>query len=241
MRIRFHIPSLLIFAAILLDGCGSSTTESVTIAADTTFDMSKLDSTWNKSLSYGKLTDSRDGNIYATVKIGKQTWMAQNLDYKAGSGKDSGWCYNDSSKYCYTYGRYYNWATAAGLDSTYNLLLAKLSGQNKGICPQGWHLPTRAEWDTLLTAFSKGSAYAKLVAKYSWSRATGGSDALGFRLLPTGYHYYQTNTYDQTTKAFLWTIDEYSTSVGWSQHFEPDTVQASNSKAYGFPVRCVKN
>jgi len=208
----------------------------------TSIDTATLDSTWNKSLTYGRLTDTRDRNVYATVTIGKQTWMAQNLDYKVGSGNDSGWCYNDSSKYCYTYGRYYNWATAAGLDSSDNIALANLtSGVTQGVCPSGWHLPTRAEWDTLVAAVGKDSAYAKLVAKYSWSKATGSSDALGFRLLPTGYHYYQTNTYDQTDKAFLWTIDEYSASVGWSQHFEPTSVQASNSKAYGFPVRCVKN
>lgn len=205
-------------------------------------DTTTLDSTWNKSIAYEKFTDTRDGNTYATVTIGKQTWMAQNLDYKVGTGKDSGWCYNDSSKYCYTYGRYYNWATAAGLDSTYSSQLASLTSETtQGVCPTGWHLPTRTEWDTLLTAVGKDNAYTKLVAKYSWSKATGGLDTTGFRLLPTGYHYHFSGTYDQTDKAFLWTIDEYSASVGWSQHFEPTSLQTSNNKAYGFPVRCLKN
>ena len=56
------------------------------------------------------LTDERDGQTYKIVKIGDQTWMAENLNYKT----ESSFCYNDSTEYCETYGRLYTWAAAVG-------------------------------------------------------------------------------------------------------------------------------
>jgi len=74
-------------------------------------------------------TDPRDGQTYECVVIGNQIWMAENLNYDAGSGS---WCYNDNSQNCNQYGRLYNWETA------------------KRACPDGWHLPSKREFETLL-------------------------------------------------------------------------------------------
>jgi len=85
----------------------------------------------------GTFTDSRDRRIYKTVKIGTQTWMAENLNYDTGwedcgrSGTRCSKCYEDDGWYCDHYGHIYNWATA---------MIA---------CPSGWHLPSKAEWDVL--------------------------------------------------------------------------------------------
>ena len=73
--------------------------------------------------------DSRDGKVYKTVKIGTQTWMAQNLNYTMVNSS----CYNDSNVNCKTYGRLYTWAAA------------------KTACPKGWHLPSDTEWSILET------------------------------------------------------------------------------------------
>jgi uncharacterized protein (TIGR02145 family) len=77
----------------------------------------------------GTFKDSRDGKTYKTVKIGTQTWMANNLAFKASSGCCA---YDNNKSNAAIYGYLYSWETA------------------KNVCPTGWHLPSMAEWTTLI-------------------------------------------------------------------------------------------
>ncbi|MDR2694074.1 MAG: fibrobacter succinogenes major paralogous domain-containing protein, partial [Chitinispirillales bacterium] len=118
----------------------------------------------------GTFTDSRDGKTYNTVKIGKQTWMAENLNYGTSSGS---WCYNDRDSYCKKYGRLYEWETA------------------KKTCPSGWHLPSRQEWEALVTyAGGYEAAGKRLKSTIGWNDSGSGTDDYGFSALPGGGRYY---------------------------------------------------
>ena len=112
----------------------------------------------NENITYGKLLDERDGQIYRTVKIGKQTWMAENLNYadsaQTPSLEESCWCYEYKDDNCVLYGRHYNWYSVFKpdnpLDCTpYPCKLKQLTTDVQGFCPMGWHLPVQTEWQDL--------------------------------------------------------------------------------------------
>jgi len=120
----------------------------------------------------GSFIDPRDGKTYKTTKIGKQIWMAENLNYATSGGK----CYDNKTLYCDKYGRLYDWETAMI------------------VCPKGWHLPSNAEWGVLKkraesTCSSAGnciSAGIILKATSGWIYDDNGTDAFGFAALPSG-------------------------------------------------------
>jgi len=117
------------------------------------------------------LTDLRDGKKYKIVKIGNQTWMAENLNYDASGSK----CYENNSANCAKYGRLYDWKTA------------------KKVCPSGWHLPSRSEYEALDKAVGgKNVAGKKLKSESGWNKGIGyksGTDQFGFSALPGGGGY----------------------------------------------------
>jgi len=111
---------------------------------------------------------------YKSVKIGKQTWMAENLAYNVLGSR----CYEDNITYCYKYGRLYDWATAMKA------------------CPKGWHLPTNVEWDNLYhfadgtsgtqSPYRSETAGIYLKATTGWNNNGHGEDKFGFAALPGG-------------------------------------------------------
>jgi len=127
----------------------------------------------------GSFTDNRDQKKYATVKIGEQVWMGENLNYAVGGS----WCYDDKPDSCAKYGRLYDWTTAVAGSSGSNTVPSGV----KGICPSGFHLPSRAEWDTLFTAVGGVNVAGKsLKANNGWYANRNGADGFGFSALPGG-------------------------------------------------------
>ncbi|MBQ2561680.1 MAG: fibrobacter succinogenes major paralogous domain-containing protein [Fibrobacter sp.] len=117
-------------------------------------------------------TDSRDGQSYGVVKIGEQTWMAANLNFETADS----FCPEGDSRNCKRLGRLYSWAEASS------------------VCPEGWRLPTKADFEKLIAemlkggvASSKGDAGAALKAKDGWFKKGNGTDDFGFKALPAGY------------------------------------------------------
>ena len=222
-------------SATLSEVEGSSSSE---VTADTTFSSSSVQNSldtlisssssevyldWsipkeaylNPNITYGEMTDARDGQIYKTVKIGNRTWMAQNLNYAYTSvpfnvtytyrglvGYDvlsytsdsTSWCYNDSAEYCTKYGRLYTWATAMDSVGTWSTN-GKGCGYDKpclptypvrGICPKGWHLPDTTEWNMLFIAAGGASIAGMMLKSTSVWYGGKGTDAYGFSALPAG-------------------------------------------------------
>ena len=153
---------------------------------------------------YGTLVDERDGQVYKTVKIGEQWWMAENLNYAylqpTSTLDSSSWCYNDSAEYCEKFGRLYLWSAAidsAGLfsDGTRGCgYFPKSEGWYRcpndknvlGICPEGWHLPSSNDYKKLMQNVK--DMHLLLSASGEWFEGPLNTDKFGFALLPGGYY-----------------------------------------------------
>jgi uncharacterized protein (TIGR02145 family) len=167
------------------------------------------------------MTDSRDGQTYRTVKIGSQTWMAENLNYKADSSK----CYMGIDSNCTRYGRLYQWQDL------------------KAACPSGWHLPTQSEWDTLLVFVGGKSVAGKKLkstsnweychSKIDWYSKENGTDDYGFSVLPFGVRCFHTAENDENSMEVEICFSNCSDSVEWTDRYT-DLDDALS-------VRCVKN
>ena len=117
----------------------------------------------NPNVSYGEMTDARDNQVYKTVKINDNVWLAENLNYKTSTS----YCMKDDSTYCEKYGRLYNLDVA------------------QTICPEGWKLPSIDDWHDLYAAAQK--IQPDSLARYVlWSKSfTKGTNELGFSGTPT--------------------------------------------------------
>lgn len=175
------------------------------------------------------LTD-RDGNSYKTVKIGSQIWMAENLKVKTEDSR----CYEDKESNCQKYGRLYNWEAA------------------KDACPAGWHLPSRAEWATLIVAVDgsiveyalENTAGFKLKSSSGWYSSGNGTDAFGFSALPVGTRSHNGRYYSEGNVAYFWSSTEDDSDFAYSMSLLYNNDDAGLyyfTKDFGFSVRCLKD
>ena len=213
------------------------------------------DSFLNPDIAYGEMTDSRDGHVYKTVKIGERVWMAQNLNYEAATS----YCYNDSAEYCEKYGRLYTWAASVdksekecGLGNECNLA----SGNIRGICPDGWYLPSEDDFETLINAVGgKKGASTKLKSLSGWRDDDGvsgnGTDTFGFSALPVGVGMqgfygegYNTHFWGSTECGSASAADKgYSCASIMSLDYDDVDVNLRSyaAKDFKFSVRCIKD
>ena len=169
----------------------------------------------NESL-YEKIVDPRDNHEYYTIKIGSQTWFAENLnyDYKVViNGESSSYKNSCGSDSCSVYGRYYTWAAAVDSVALYkksgircgNNRKCELTGQIQGVCPDGWHLPNSSDWQRLFS-YVGGQATASSKLRLKTNGANSGNDAYGFTALLAGTE--KSATYTEGTHAGFWASDE---------------------------------
>jgi len=205
------------------------------------------------------LTDLRDSQVYRTVTIGTQTWMAENLNYAynepTSSLDSSSFCYSNSADSCAKYGRLYLWSAAmdsAGVFSSAGEVcddgnsgtLGTPMTMVRGVCPAGWHLPSDNEWNTLLTAVGGvGVAGRLLRATSDWDGSVKGVDSFGFSLLPAGEYDIFMDYFDHIhTKAHLWSSSEYRSYYAFEMYFSYHDESAglfAQNKYRAQSVRCL--
>jgi len=162
----------------------------------------------------GSFTDSRNGKSYKTIRISKQTMMAENLAYKPDRGNY--WTYNDDMRHVATYGYLYDWETA------------------KTVCPSGWHLPSNEEFETLLqNVGSSGENAAKALVP---------SGNSGFAALFGGCRNYGGNYNNLDAYAYFWSSSPLSDDDACNlSMYSSSAYVGNNYRVCGFSVRCFRD
>ena len=217
------------------------------------FDMTK-DEFLNPKVSYGEMTDTRDNKTYKTVKIGTQVWMAENLNYYYNKGTAKSYCYGGN---CEVTGRLYTWAAAIDsvalandVDNPQTCGYGKtctLPTVVQGVCPEGWHLPSYDEWETLFKAVGGSSAAGKALKSGSgWYSNGNGTDTYGFSALPAGYRDYDGYFLSAGSHAYFWSASQNESNSSYADdmflnYYDEYADMYYDSKLNGYSVRCLQN
>ena len=188
-----------------------------------------------------------EGNTYRTVQIGTQVWMAENLrverfrdsitiplvlDNKAWDNLITpGYCcYNNTSQNKATYGALYNWYAV---------------GTGK-LCPAGWHVPSNAEWTTLINQLGgesvAGGALKETGTMHWWPPNTGATNSSGFTAIPGGYRI-NLGTFGFLRESGYWWSASDDDAINAGYYFlsydKANVLSSSSYKGAGLYVRCV--
>ena len=196
-----------------------------------------------------------DGNLYPMMKIGDQYWLKKNLRvtrYRNGDpiarvAVDAQWKILTSGAFCSydnlttndtLYGSLYNW---------YALI------DSRGLCPEGWHVPSNAEWENL-ESFLGGNLVAggKMKSTGTLEQGsglwflpnTGATNASGFTGLPSGYRINYGTYYSMGNVGYFWSASDTATVNAWNYILDANNSELKtifNLKTNGFSVRCCKD
>ena len=188
----------------------------------------------------GSLSDTRDGQIYATVKINDEWWMAENLNYRV-PGSVNYYNNSDSVAYAETYGRLYTWNAMMNGDTSSVLVP---SGA-QGVCPTGWHIPSEAEWTALIN-YLGGASVAGNVMKEAgtahWSSTSGSvTNSSGFTALPAGIVTDALASENIRLQTYFWSATEFNATRARRWIFTHDSGMVSTNtilKGNHVSVRC---
>jgi len=218
--------------------------------------IANCDGTLTVNLPFSKGNDIAN---YKKIQIGDQVWMAENLEYNV----EGSVCLDKKPANCVTYGRLYDWVTAMALPASCMKIscASQISAKHQGICPSGWHIPSRDDWNILMKVANPScsdnsncaDAATKLKATSGWPWYSGspgvpsGTDELGFSALPGGY-YNNGNTFSEGgTSGYWWSATEMGNgNIGYayyrSMSWNGTHVTAHGMRGDSFmSIRCIKD
>lgn len=226
---RFSAVLAMASLLILLTACGGNSSDS----------NSKV-----KDGEAGTATDQQ-GQTFATIGIGSQLWMAENLNTTqfsngdpikeansweawdaAGKAQEPAWCYyefnvDNEPKY----GKLYNWFAV---------------NDERGLAPEGWSIPSAEDWDKLQNHLGEGAGNAMKTAE-GWNNDGNGDNSRGFNAVPAGAM--NPSSMNVGNVAYWWTqneADEQNAHTRFIGYWANDLEEGAYGKVNGFSVRCVK-
>jgi uncharacterized protein (TIGR02145 family) len=194
----------------------------------------------------GPAVTDYDGNVYKTIKIGSQTWMAENLKsthYSDGTPVQS-FAYNDDTANVRTYGRLYRWAAAMKDGASSNSNPSKVQGAS----PAGWHIPSETEWQVLINNLG-GEAVAggklKEAGTLHWaSPNAGATNESRFTALPSGWFDFTGEFRRIGEWSFLTTATRPGSYSVYTRVLKSDLASVNRGDLHpddAIPIRCVKD
>jgi uncharacterized protein (TIGR02145 family) len=212
----------------------------------------------NPALNYGTMTDQQ-GNVYKTIVIGTQEWMAENLNtsiYRSGDSiptglSDAEWVntlytqqgawayYNNDASYACPYGKLYNWYACT---------------DSRQLCPVGWHVPTDAEW-YVLSDYLGGEDVAGGKMKTTgtsedltglWtSPNTNATNSSGFSGAPGGFRVSGNGVFSSYgLDGYWWSVSEFDATLAFHRYLDYSSnslYRLHNRKRSGYSVRCLRD
>nr|MCU0407998.1 fibrobacter succinogenes major paralogous domain-containing protein [Bacteroidales bacterium] len=219
--------------------------------------------------TFAKCSDY-ENNRYKVVKIGTQLWMAENLKsgyysngtpipyvntvatWDALTATDKAFCYyDDNTANGNIYGALYTWPAAMN-----GAAASSTSPSNvQGACPTGWHLPSDAEWHSMILVIDPGAQYSTTESSFAggmlkemgtshWSAPNAGAaDTYGFGALPSGRRV-ETGLFTQLSYNAMWwtTTDASGNARDRTLYYTFERIdRAPAYKNVGYAIRCVRN
>ena len=195
------------------------------------------------ALGSGTLYDDRDGQKYATITIGSQTWMTENLRYETENSS----CYGALMSNCSRYGRLYTWAAAVGKteEECGSDSECSIPSSVKGVCPSGWRMPTSEDYQILFDAVGGVEiAGKKLKADWDWDDALENDNSYFFSVLPGGCDEVTPSYAGVGKYTYFWTSSQdltgYATGVSFGAWVDLAMPNIMLDKENAYYVRCIE-
>jgi len=245
----------IILSIIILGGLSFAQTIIIhTSAGMDEYNFSEIDSITfdvTNGTSEGTVTDI-DGNVYETIQIGDQEWMAENLKvthYRDGTAITNvpgavAWGALTTAAYCI-----YNNNASNEVDTYGVLYNGYATADSRNIAPEGWHVPTDAEWQ-VLADYLGGDAVAggkmKEAGYTHWlDPNTGATNESGYTALPGGYRWHDGSNYlGMGSAGYFWSATESNSNDAWYRilnYTSSEIFRYSFSKKFGFVIRCLRD